>query len=105
MDGQRQKPIPVRGIGTTVKPNLQMPIRLFWEALEGINWDKGEPVSKAQLEEAISRSAGLHLPNEILPALDPSDVLVLRDGIFWIDRDWILQPLSEAELRVINFSL
>lgn len=91
------KPIPVFGVAASVTPRLHMAIPLLRNSEGIINWDKGEPVSKAQLEEAINRASGLHLPNEILPALDPGDVVVLADGIFWIDRDWILQSLSEAE--------
>lgn len=87
-------PIPVCGIPKNLNPRLQVPITLYWHHSDGINWDRGEPVSKAQLSEAINRSRGLHLPNEILPALDPGDVIVLSDGTYWIDRVWVLQPVS-----------
>lgn len=88
-------PLPVAGTPVSVSPNLQMPIPLYWVHDEGINWTRGESVSKAQLEEAINRSGGQRLPNGILPALSPGDVVVLVEGIFWIDRDWIVQPIPE----------
>ncbi len=89
-------PIPVCGIQESVSPRLEMPIPLYWDHIDGINWSKGEPVSKAQLSDAIIRERGLRLPNDILPALDPGDVVILSDGTFWIDRDWMLQPVSQT---------
>lgn len=90
-------PLPVAGTPASVSPNLQMPIPLYWKHDEGINWSKGEAVTKAQLEQAITQSKGQQLPNGILPALDPGDVVVLQDGDFWIDRNWLLQPVDVSD--------
>lgn len=88
------RPIPVFGVPSCVKPRRHMYIDLYWNTQDGINWDRGEKVSKAQLEVAIKQSAGRRLPNDMLPALDPGDVVVLKEGIFWITRDWQIIPLA-----------
>ena len=52
---------------------------------------------KNELEQAIEASGGSYLPNDTLPALDPSDVVVLADGSFWINENWQLQPFLATE--------
>lgn len=87
-------PIPVFGVPLKVIPDLTEPIYLYWHDLEGLNWDKGRPAKREELELAIERSRGQRLPNNFLPALDPGDVVILEDGIFWIDSEWKLQSVS-----------
>ena len=85
-------PLPIFGDRQSITPNTLMPIRLFyWE--EGVNLTFGQPATKAQLQRAIEVSAGRPLPNDFLPALDPGDVVILADGIFWVDSQWHLIPL------------
>ena len=91
---RRILPIPVCGVPSNVSPCIEMPIELYWNNRDGINWERGEPATKASLEQAIDECRGRHLPNELLPSLSPGDVVVLHDGIFWIDRNWILQDLT-----------
>jgi hypothetical protein len=91
-------PIPQFGIPAVVRPNIGMPITLYLHLQDGINWNgRGEPATKAQLEKAIDQCRGQHIPNDLLPALDPGDVVVLADGVFWIDRDWNVQACDLAE--------
>lgn len=91
---RRHKPIPVCGVApSTVRPSLEILIPLYWEANLGINWQFGEPVTKAQLELAIIRSSNQQLPNELLPSLCPGDVVLLQEGKFWITADWEVEPL------------
>lgn len=96
------KPLPrtVCGVPATVKPNLAMPITLYCNREGEINWDSGRPVSKLDLEQAIVASRGLYLPNHFLPALTPGDVVVLLDGVFWIDREWQLQPQKSNNMYI-----
>lgn len=90
----RHKPIPVCGVApSTVRPSPEILIRLYWETNLGINWEKGDPVTKAQLELAIIRSSNEQLPNGLLPSLCPGDVILLQDGKFWITADWELAAL------------
>jgi hypothetical protein len=78
MSDKMKHPISVCGVPRNVSPHSHLKIPLWWHSIEGINWSKlGEVCTKAQLEDAISQSAGQHLPNGLLPALDPGDVLVL----------------------------
>lgn len=87
-------PIPVFGVPSRVEPRLNMLIDLYWNNRDGINWERGEPATKVALEQAIDECRGRRLPNELLPALDPGDVLVLAEGVFWIDKNWGLQELK-----------
>ncbi len=85
MPDQSAPPIPVFGVPRNVRPVPQIKIPLWWHALDGIGWkERGEVCTKTQLEDAILQSAGQHLPNGLLPALDPGDVLILAEGEFWI---------------------
>lgn len=90
-------PRSIFGVPAIVKPNKAMFIPLYCDREGRINWDTGRPVSRIELEEAITASGGSYLPNHILPALDPGDVVILLDGTFWIDRKWQLQPLILTE--------
>ncbi|MGG6295238.1 hypothetical protein ACQ4M4_12685 [Leptolyngbya sp. AN02str] len=90
-----EHPIPVTGVSSGVCPNNAMPIALYWHAHEGINWSKlGAPATRQQLLDAIALSAGFRLPNELLPALCPGDVVVLADGTFWISRNWQVEAIA-----------
>jgi hypothetical protein len=86
--------IPVFGVPAEVIPDFLHPIYLYWHRLEGLNWEKGKPARREELEQSIERSRGGRLPSDFLPALDPGDVVILEDGIFWIDRDWKLQAVN-----------
>ncbi len=100
MTKHKQIPIPVFGVPQYVNPQFHMKIPLWWHAVEGVNWNKsGEICSLKRLEEAILQSADQHLPNGLLPALDPGDLVLLAEGEFWIDRDWELKlvPPSPQE--------
>lgn len=76
-----------------MRPRVEILVTLFCRAGQ-INWSEGELVSKIQLEAAIEKSGGLRLPNGILPALSPGDVVALLDGTYWIDRDWNVIPIQ-----------
>ncbi|MCC5640280.1 hypothetical protein LC593_31495 [Nostoc sp. CHAB 5844] len=92
-------PIPVFAVPASVNPVFQMPIGLWYSVQKGINWEHvGQPVTKLQIQNGIKKSSGRKLANEILPALDPGDVVVLQDGIFWIDRDWVLQAIDLSSM-------
>jgi hypothetical protein len=90
-------PTPVCGVPSTMRPRIQMPISLYFRAGE-ISWNgnANEPATKKQLESAIDKSRGHCLPNGILPALDPGDVVVLSEGVYWLDRDWKILPISKS---------
>lgn len=89
MPDQKKQPLPVFGVSQKVHPVPQIKIQLWWHASEGVNWNGiGEVCTLKQIEDAISQSAGQRLPNGLLPALDPGDVLILAEGEFWINRDW-----------------
>lgn len=78
MPDQSAPAIPVFGVPRNVRPVPQIKIPLWWHALDGIGWkERGEVCTKTQLEDAILQSAGQYLPNGLLPALDPGDVLIL----------------------------
>lgn len=95
MTKQREIPISVFGVPQYVNPQSYIKIPLWWHATGGINWNElGEVCSLRQIEEAILQSANQHLPNGLLPALDPSDIVLLAEGEFWIDRDWALKPIA-----------
>ena len=49
---------------------------------------------KMPIEDAISQSLNQKLPNGLLPALDPGDVLILAEGEFWINCDWKILALK-----------
>lgn len=87
-------PIPVYPVPAEIEPDFLHPIHLYWHRQEGLNWEKGKPARRAELEQAIECSRGKRLPNDFLPALDPGDVVILEDGIFWIDREWNLQSVT-----------
>lgn len=83
------------GIPEIVRPKVQMPIPLYLDLKDGINWnERGNPATKADLEAAIDRSRGYWIPNEFLPSLAPGDVVILIEGQFWIDRGWNLISLA-----------
>jgi hypothetical protein len=82
------------GIPAIVTPRIQMPIALYFDLRDGINWnERGNRATKADLEAAINRSRGYWVPNEFLPSLSPGDVMDLVEGRFWIDRGWNVQPV------------
>ena len=89
-------PLPASGMRIT-EPILEMPISLYWQHDLGINWWSGEPVTIAQLEDAIEKSSGQRLPNDLLPSLAPGDVVLLKEGRFWIDPEWKIKPLNEPD--------
>ena len=92
----KKSPIPVCGVSKYVKPAQHMVIPLWWDAIEGINWDtKGVKCTKLQLEEAIEKSSGQQLPNDFLPSLAPGDVVELVEGRFWINANWELCNVEE----------
>lgn len=94
-------PIPVFAVPTNVKPIFQVPISLWFDEKEGINWNQlGVKATKSQLVSCIKKCGGRRLPNEILPALDPEDVVILQDGIFWIDRDWELKTIDLSSMSI-----
>jgi hypothetical protein len=72
-----------------------MPIPLYWRHDLGINWMRGELVTIAQLEDASAKSSGQRLPNDLLPSLAPGDVVLLKEGRFWIEPEWKIKPLNE----------
>lgn len=85
----KKVPIPVFGETKYVRPARHMTIPLWWDAIEGINWRAvGVKCTKIQLQEAIQKSAGQQLPNGLLPALAPGDVIELVEGLFWINANW-----------------
>lgn len=93
MAAQSELPIPVFSVPKNVQPVPQIKIPLYWHSAEGINWSKlGEMCTLGQIEEAIFQSANQRLPNGLLPALDPGDVVILFEGEFWINREWQLNP-------------
>jgi hypothetical protein len=93
---RRDVPIPVFGVPLEVKPDRFRHLKLYWHPQEGINWVVGQIASKQQLEDAIAAAAGLRLPNDLLPALDPGDVIEIQEGTYWIDRDWKVLPLPST---------
>jgi hypothetical protein len=94
-------PIPVFGVPANIKPIFQVPISLWYDKQNGFDWKPvGEPATKSQLEAGIKKCRGRRLPNEILPALDPEDVVILQDGIFWIDRDWELKLIDLSSMSI-----
>jgi hypothetical protein len=99
---RRDVPIPVFGVPAVVNPNRHLLIPLYWHPQEGINWVVGQVVSKQQLEDAITAAAGLRLPNDLLPALDPGDVIEIQEGTYWIDRDWQVLPLPSTRSETIK---
>ncbi len=92
----RKGPVPVFGVSKYIQPARHMVIPLWWDAAEGVNWQAtGVKCTRIQLQEAIEKSAGQRLPNDLLPALSPGDVVSLAEGLFWINADWELCNVKE----------
>lgn len=90
---QKKQPIPVFGVPRNVRPVPQIKIPLWWHTIEGINWNElGKICTVKQIEDAIFQSRSQRLPNGLLPALDPGDVVILAEGEFWITREWKIEP-------------
>ena len=93
MPDQSAPPIPVFGVPRNVHPVPQIKIPLWWHTIEGINWNElGKICTLKQIEDAIFQSQNQRLPNGLLPALDPGDVVILAEGEFWITREWKIEP-------------
>lgn len=88
------KPIPISGVvARLVRPIIEMPISLYFDPKLGINWESGTLATKLELEQLIVKSSGEILPNGFLPSLCPGDVVVLKEGKFWITTNWEVKPL------------
>ena len=95
MNKNTKHPIPICGISGVIRPRPEIKLPLRWHALEGIYWGNsgsGEVCTLARLQDVIARSAGEYLHNGIMCSLNPSEVVILAEGEFWITHEWEVEP-------------
>ncbi|NEQ64988.1 MAG: hypothetical protein F6K21_05700 [Symploca sp. SIO2D2] len=77
------------------------PINLYFDksrqSVHFKNSVNDEPATLKQLKDAINNSRGLRLPSHSLCALEPGEVVVVKEGVYWITKYWFLVPFRESK--------